>query len=70
MHDNDFVISYVYIHAAPLSSQPEPAETPYLFLANYPYIHQISLDGNRLRTVISKPGLNIFTLDYHSRYYH
>ena len=54
-------------YAASLSSQSELAEATYLLLANGPYIHQISLDGSRLRTIISEPTHRIYALDYHVR---
>ena len=59
---------YVICTAAPLASQSESAEAaPYLLFTNYHFIHQVSLDGSRLRTIISEPNQYIFTLDYHSR---
>ena len=68
-HDNNIIIKQLYINlrAAPSSTQSEPSEAPYLLLANRRYIHQISLDGSRLRTIISEPSQHIYTLDYHSR---
>ena len=52
------------------ASQSESAQAPYILLANYRFIHQLSLDGNRLRTIISDPSerTGIYTVDYHIRY--
>ena len=46
-------------------SQSESA--PYLLLANWRFIHQLSLDGSQERTVVSVPDGQITALDYHHR---
>ena len=66
MHDT-IQLFVIILCAAPSSSQSESAETPYLLFANADFIHQISLDGSRLRTIISEPKQYIYTMDYHSR---
>ena len=43
-------------------------QAPYILLSNYRYIHKLSLDGSRIRTVISEPNQRIYTVDYHNRY--
>ena len=52
------------------ASQSEPAQAPYILLANHRYIHKLSLDGSRLKTIISEPNdrTGIYAVDYHIRY--
>ena len=58
----------VTIYLMQFVAAPESAEAPYILLANRRFIHQISLDGSRQRTIVSEPNQNIYTLDYHIRY--
>ena len=62
------LVIIVYI-AASTASPLESAQSasPYILLANERFIHQLSLDGSRLRTIVSEPNQAIFTLDYHIR---
>ena len=40
---------------------------PYILLANWRFIHQLSLDGSQERTIVSDPFGNIYAMDYHYR---
>ena len=62
------LVIIVYI-AASTASPLESAQSasPYILLANERFIHQLSLDGSRLRTIVSEPNQAIFMLDYHIR---
>ena len=46
-------------------SQSESA--PYLLLANWYFIHQLSLDVSREKIIVSNPDGSILALDYHHR---
>ena len=61
--------SYFTLILAIDANQSESTKAPYMLLANFRYIHQLSLDGSRLRTIISEPNQYIYTLDYHIRYF-
>ena len=40
---------------------------PYILLANWRFIHQLSLDGSQERTIVSDPFGNIYAMDYRYR---
>ena len=69
---NTYPLLYLYtvFIAAATTSSLESAQSAdhYILLANERFIHQLSLDGSRLRTIISEPNQAIFTMDYHIRY--
>ena len=46
-------------------SSSEP--TPSILLVNAYFIHQLSLDGTRERTVANNPGGGMWAVDYHYR---
>ena len=61
-------LSDLIFHFAATLTELIQAQAPYILLANYRYIHKLSLDGSRLKTVISEPNQRIYTVDYHNRY--
>lgn len=61
-------LSDLIFHFAATLTELTQAQAPYILLANYRYIHKLSLDGSRLKTVISEPDQRIYTVDYHNRY--
>lgn len=55
----------VAVSLAQLLVASDPSE--YLILANGVYIHQLSLDSARLRTIVTSQLENVTAIDYHYR---
>lgn len=49
------------------AATPRTQSSPYILLANRYFLHQLTLDGNREKTVVSDPRGNIYAVDYHYR---
>ena len=58
------IIDFNVYNYADVSNLESP---PYILLTNTHFIHQLSLDGTRERTIVSDSIREIYAVDYHYR---